>query len=330
MSKNRKEGIFLSIVFSFYNEEQVLIELISRVRNAIKDNKYLSGYELIFVNDYSNDRSEEILISEIQNSEDIVLVNMSRNFGVGECVYAGFSVSKGDAIVYMDSDLQDPPEVIQDLITEFVEDQELEVVYTTRKSRAGESRFKLLITSIAYKFIKYISNIDIPTSSGDFKLLSRRVVDLMLKHEEKLPYIRGLVSFYGFKQKQVLYDRDARFDGAENTKYPFLSKRMIDQNIDKVFISFSDAPLKITLYAGFFIALLSFSYLIFIIFQYYLGNNLPGWSAVMSIILILGGVQVSLIGFIGLYINQIFLAVKGRPNYVIDRIIRKDQSKDEK
>lgn len=105
---------------------------------------------------------------------------------------------------------------------------------------------------------------------------------------------------------------------------------MIDQNIDKVFISFSDAPLKITLYTGFFIALLSFSYLIFIIFQYYLGNNLPGWSAVMSIILVLGGVQVSLIGFIGLYINQIFLAVKGRPNYVIDRIIRKEQLKDEK
>ncbi len=324
--ENRKEKIFLSIVFSFYNEESVLNELISRVRNTLNQSNHLNGYELIFVNDYSTDGSEKLLLKEIQNSKDIVLVNMSRNFGTGECVYAGLSVSKGDAVVYMDSDLQDPPELINELIDEFVIDEEVQVVYTTRKTRRGESKFKLLITSIAYKFIKYISNIEIPTSSGDFKLLSRRVVDLMLKHEEKLPYIRGLVSFYGFKQKQVLYDRDPRFDGAENTKYPFLSKRMIDNNLDKVFISFSDAPLKLTLYLGFIVAFLAFIYLFFIISQYFMGNNLPGWSAVMASILILGGMQLSLIGFIGLYINQIFLGVKNRPNYVIEKIIRNQEN----
>lgn len=321
----RKEKIFLSVVFSFFNEERVLKELLSRVRNTLTQNKHLSNYELIFVNDSSTDSSEEILLEEIKNSKDVVLVNMSRNFGTGECVYAGFSVSKGDAVVYMDSDLQDPPELINELIEEFMIDEDVNVVYTTRRTRRGESKFKLLVTSIAYKFIKYISNIEIPTGSGDFKLLSRRVVDLMLRHEEKLPYIRGLISFYGFKQKQVFYDRDPRFDGAENTKYPFLSKRMIDNNLDKVFISFSDAPLKLTLYLGFFIALLAFIYLFFIITQFFMGNNLPGWSAVMASILILGGVQLSLIGFIGLYINQIFLGVKNRPNYVIEKIIRKEE-----
>jgi dolichol-phosphate mannosyltransferase len=325
-TKNKRERIFLSIVFSFFNEESVLRELISRVRVTLNNSKHLSGYELIFVNDSSTDGSEKILLEEIKNSKDIVLVNMSRNFGTGECVYAGFSVSRGDAVVYMDSDLQDPPELINELVEEFIIDEEVQVVYTTRKSRRGEGRFKLLVTSVAYKFIKYISNIEIPTSSGDFKLLSRRVVDLMLKYEEKLPYIRGLVSFYGFKQKQVFYDRDPRFDGAENTKYPFLSKRMIDNNLDKVFISFSDVPLKITLYLGFFIAVLAFIYLFFIIFQYFLGQNLPGWSAVMASILILGGVQLSLIGFLGLYINQIFLGVKNRPNYVIEKIIRNQEN----
>ena len=227
MVKNRKEGIFLSIVFSFYNEEVVLRELLSRVRNVLSSNPFLSGYELIFVNDCSTDNSETILIEELEKEGDIMLVNMSRNFGNSECVYAGFSVSKGDAIVYMDTDLQDPPEVIEELIKRYVDDESVEVVYTTRTSRAGESRVKLFITAVAYRFIKYISNINIPVDSGDFKLLSRKVVDLMLKHEEKLPYIRGLVSFYGFKQKQVFYDRDPRFDGSKNTNFNFDRSNLI-------------------------------------------------------------------------------------------------------
>lgn len=319
---------FVSVVLSFYNEEAVIPELLSRMRKmfaGVRDQ--ISGYELIFVNDASTDNSEELLCREVERKGDIVLVNMSRNFGVSECVYAGLAQSQGDAVVYMDADLQDPPEVIPALLEQWQTDPETEVVYTTRRTRAGEHPLKLLLTKIGYRFIKSISNMDMPVDSGDFKLLSRRVVDEILKCEEKLPYFRGLVSWVGFKQVPVYYDREARFDGRENTKFAVFSKRVIYGYLDRALISFSDAPLKLALFSGFFIAAMAAVYLMVVLVQKLFGWHEPGWPAIMATILFLGGVQLIVMGFIGLYINVIFHEVKKRPNYIVKNVLIKKQKR---
>lgn len=322
--RNPRQAPFVSVVLSFFNEQSVIPELLSRLRAVFAGERgNISGYELIFVNDASTDSSEQLLREEIERHDDLVLVNMSRNFGVSECVYAGFRHSRGDVVVYMDADLQDPPEVIPQLLATWREDAEVEVVYTTRRRRAGEHPLKMLLTKLGYRFINYISHTPLPIDSGDFKLLSRRVVGELLRCEEKLPYIRGLVTWVGFKQKQVFYDRDQRFDGRHNTKFPVLSRRVIYGYLDRALISFSDAPLKIALFGGFLIAGLAGIYLIIVLMQKLLGWYEPGWPAIMATILLLGGIQLIVLGFIGLYINVIFLEVKKRPNYIVNNIVRR-------
>ncbi|MDJ0943510.1 MAG: glycosyltransferase family 2 protein [Kiloniellales bacterium] len=315
---------FVSVVLSFYNEEAVIPELLSRLRQTfagVRDQ--ISGYELVFVNDASTDNSEELLNREIERHGDIVLISMSRNFGVSECVYAGFAQSTGDVVIYMDSDLQDPPELIPTLLERWRTDPDAEVVYTTRRTRSGEHPLKMLLTKVGYRFINRISNTDLPVDSGDFKLLSRRVVDEVLRCEEKLPYLRGLVSWVGFKQVQVYYDRDPRFDGRASTKFSVLSKRVIYGYLDRALISFSDAPLKLALFAGFFIAGLAAIYLMAVLVQKLFGWHEPGWPAIMATMLLLGGVQLIVLGFIGLYINVIFHEVKKRPNYIVKSVLSK-------
>lgn len=319
---------FVSVVLSFYNEQSVIPELLSRMRQMFADTReHISGYELIFVNDASTDGSEELLRREIEETGDIVMLNMSRNFGVSECVYAGFAQSRGDVVVYMDADLQDPPEVIPALLEQWRADPDAEVVYTTRRTRAGEHPLKMLLTKVGYRFVNRISSTDLPVDSGDFKLLSRRVVDEILRCEEKLPYLRGLVSWVGFKQVPVYYDREPRFDGRGNTKFSVLSKRVIYGYLDRALISFSDAPLKLALFAGFFIAGLAAFYLLVVLVQKIFGWHEPGWPAIMATMLLLGGVQLIVLGSIGLYINVIFHEVKRRPNYIVKDVLVRNEGR---
>jgi dolichol-phosphate mannosyltransferase len=313
-----------SVILSFYNEENVLPELIKRLRNVfslLQNKKIVESYELIFVNDNSTDNSENLLRGELTN-KDIVIINMSRNFGIVECLLAGMEHSSGDIIIYMDADLQDPPELIEQLIFSYIRDNDAEIVYTTRNKRYGEHWLKLLITKIGYRLIKKISDIDLQVDSGDFKLLSRRAVNEVLKLKEDRPYMRGLVSWIGFKQIQVFYDRDPRFDGAENTKNKVLSKRVIYYWIDRALISFSDAPLKLVLFIGIIFSLFSSLYIFVIIAQKIIGISLPGWSAIMASILMIGSIQILMLGFIGLYVGSIFRETKNRPKYIIKEIIR--------
>lgn len=319
----RRNRPFVSVVLSFYNEAAVIPELLARLRKVFAgEGERIAGYELVFVNDASTDASELLLRGEIAAMRDVVLVNTSRNFGVSECVYAGFRHARGDAVVYMDSDLQDPPEVITELLARWRDDPQAEVVYTTRRTRAGEHPLKLLLTKYGYRFISRISHVRLPVDSGDFKLLSRRVVDELLRCEEKLPYLRGLVSWVGFKQVQVFYDREARFDGRDNTKMPVISRRVIYGYLDRALISFSDAPLKLALLVGFGFASLAGLYLFVVLLQKIMGWYVPGWPALMAAILLLGGIQLIVLGFIGLYMNVIFLEVKKRPNYIIRDVLR--------
>ncbi len=316
----------ISVVLSFYNEENVIPELLVRMRkmftNLVSEQK-IGSYELIFVNDNSTDNSESMLRAEMSHG-DIVLVNMTRNFGVSECVMAGISQAKGDAVVYMDADLQDPPELIPELIARWQEDSQVGVVYTTRRKRAGENAFKMWFTKLGYRVINFISEINLPADSGDFKLLSRQVVDRLLELKEDKPYMRGLVSWVGYKQVQVFYDREARFDGRENSKMPVLSRKVLYYWLDRALISFSDAPLKAILLLGLIMSCVSLSYIVVIIIQKIMGWYEPGWPAIMSAILLSGGIQMMMLGFVGLYVGAIFRETKGRPQYLIKEVVTKD------
>ena len=326
MSTLRNGPVKVSVVLSFFNEENVLHELLKRLRTTfdtlIKEN-IVNDYELIFINDDSTDSSEDILRKEIEKG-DIVLINMSRNFGVTECAMAGFRQSTGDVVVYMDADLQDPPELISDLIVAWRDAPEVEVVYTTRTKRLGESKLKMLVTKFGYRLINSISDIELHIDSGDFKLLSRNVVNILNSLPEDKPYMRGLINWVGFKQKQIFYTRDERFDGADNTKMPVLSRKVVYYWLDRALISFSDAPLKMVLFIGFFFSFVSFLYILVVLYQKVIGVAVPGFSAIMSAVLLLGSLNLLTIGFVGLYISAIFREVKQRPSYIIKEVVKKD------
>lgn len=324
VSNNRTSDAKLSVVLSFYNEAGVLPELLVRMRAVFSKmiaEKNIGAYELIFVNDHSTDASEALLRDELKHG-DIVLVNMTRNFGVSECVMAGMRYATGDAVVYMDADLQDPPEVIPKLVKVWQDDSEVGVVFTTRTKRDGEHPLKMWITKIGYRLINGISEIDLPVDSGDFKLLSRSVVDQLLELKEDKPYLRGLISWVGYKQVPVFYEREARFDGRQNTKMRVLSRKVLYYWLDRALISFSDAPLKIILVLGFALSGLSLCYITVILIQKLMGWYVPGWPAVMSAILLLGGVQMVMLGFIGLYVGAIFRETKNRPQYLVKEVLR--------
>lgn len=187
----------------------------------------------------------------------------------------------------------------------------------------------MLVTKVGYRFIKHISDIKLPVDSGDFKLLSRRVVDHLLAFKEDKPYIRGLVSWIGYKQVQVFYNREPRFDGRENTKMPVLSKRVLYYWLDRALISFSDAPLKICLFLGLALSMASLLYILVVLFQKVMGWYEPGWPALMCAILFIGGIQLMMLGFTGLYVGAIFRETKGRPRYIVKDVLRSSERKQE-
>lgn len=307
----------ISVVFSFFNEESVLEELLSRTKHVFETLSENYAYELIFVNDRSTDRSLEILAAHARQDKRIKIVNMSRNFGVSECTLAGMKFSSGDAVVIMDADLQDPPEVIPRLIEQW-DTEKADIVYTIRTGRDGESRVKMLATRLGYKVLRYFSSIDLPVESGDFKLISRRVANQIVRLEEKEPYLRGLVRWVGFKQVAVQYHRESRHAG--ETHYPFYGHRALKNFLSGV-TSFSNAPLYLIFALGLVMSFGAFLYLMAVFAMKFLGWNLPGWSAIMATMLTFGGIQILSLGIIGLYVAKIHIEVKGRPNFIVDNTI---------
>jgi len=308
----------LSVVLSFRNEEEVLEELIRRLRTVLDgliQQGRLTDYELIFVNDDSTDRSEEVLERAAQGHRDIKVINMSRNFGVSVCVMAGMEFASGDAVVYMDADLQDPPEVIPQLV-EAWQDRNADVVHTVRVVRAGESRFKLWLTALGYRIIRYVSEVELPIEAGDFKLLSRRAVDHLVQLREKQPYLRGLACWIGFNQEKIEYRREPRAAG--KTKFPVFGRKVIRNFLNSALIAFSGIPLQLALLGGFVVSGIAFCLLVYVVLQKIFGNPTTGWSALMVTMLFLGGIQLLTIGILGLYLNSVYLETKGRPNYIIE------------
>ena len=274
-------------------------------------------FELIFVNDDSTDRSLEILKNHMAGNPRIKVINMSRRFGVSPCVMAGLRFAKGDAVVYMDADLQDPPDLIPDMLLLF--NNGADVVHTVRTSREGESAFKMWLTKKAYRIINTISDIQLIENAGDFKLLSRRVVDEVVKLNEYQPYTRGLIPWVGFRQETIGYKRNARHAG--ETKFSLLRSRGPFNEFIKGITAFSEIPLYISLMIGFLVAIGAFIYLIIIVITKMQGMNIPGWSGIMGVVLLLGAITLITNGFIGIYIGRIFNNVKGRPAYIIDNTL---------
>jgi len=316
----------ISVVLSFKNEEQNLPELILRLRKVL-DQEYPDRYELIFVNDASTDHSEQILLEAAKNHHDIRIITTSRSFGVSECVLLGMEYSSGDAIVYMDADLQDPPEVIPDLIRAWKTGDNIDIVHTVRLSRAGEPKIKIWLTDIGYNIIKQISDIYLEVEAGDYKLLSRRAVNEVIKFKEKKPYLRGLVTWIGFNQTTVYYHREARFGG--HTKFKFYGYRVMQNYLNSALISFSDIPLKLSLVAGIltiFIAIISLIYALVEKFIYQ--TTFGWWWSTLIAILFLGGLQLITMGILGLYVSSIYLETKGRPNYIIKKTFGFNENSD--
>ena len=305
----------LSVVFSFRNEENNLSELIKRVSETLKKLPNWK-YELIFVNDSSDDNSEKIL-TDLIKFHPITIINMSRKFGVGPCVLAGLKHSKGDVAIYMDSDLQDPPEIIPKLIEKF--ENGIDVVHTVRSKRLGEGKIKLFLTNIAYRLINITSEIPLPVNAGDFKLLSKRAIEHINSLKDYNPYIRGLSVWIGFKQDFVEYIRESRFSG--KSKFISIFSGPLAQFI-RGMTTFSTGPLYLGIYTGIFAILFSLMLIIYALYAKYSGLAIPGSSGLIIIVALFSGIILMTIGITGVYIARIYEQSQERPRYIIKNIVK--------
>ncbi|MDA0305552.1 MAG: glycosyltransferase family 2 protein [Proteobacteria bacterium] len=311
--KSTPKKALVSVVLSFRNEDDVLPELISRLGAVFS--KQPVDYELVFVNDDSTDGSYALLKKAAAKNNKIKVVNMARRFGVSECVMAGMAYASGDAIVYMDSDLQDPPEVIPELIAKWKDGAD--VVYTVRTKREGESPLKMWITRMAYRAINASSEVDLPVNAGDFRLLNRKKCDQLLEFGEMDPYTRGLIPWLGGRQEPVYYQRDARATGEAHFSL------FNSLNPYKTFISgltsVSMAPIFLILLAG---GLTVAGSLLWILLSWIGIFGGDGW---VPFVLLLWGSLMGSLGFVGIYVGRTYKDVRGRPRYIVRDTINLDK-----
>ena len=316
MQHRPEEHPVLSIVVPLFNEEGNVSPLMQRIA-AIADRLPGSpSYEVILVNDGSSDATASAVRAEMGRYANVVLASLSRNFGHQLAASAGIDLASGDAVVLMDGDLQDPPELIEQFVQKWRDGYD--VVYAVRRTRKGESPFKLLTARLFYRTIKRLTKVSIPVDTGDFRLMSRRVVDALKLTRERHRFLRGLVSWVGYPQIGVEYDRDERFSG--HTKYPFT--KMLRFAIDGI-TSFSEIPLRFASYMGFAVSIFAFVVAgAEILLKLFTGYNYPGYTSTIFAILFLGGVQLISIGTLGEYVGRIYDQVKARPLYLIADVMR--------
>ncbi|MBR2743816.1 MAG: glycosyltransferase family 2 protein [Clostridia bacterium] len=305
----------ISVIIPMYYEQDVAEECYSRLSNTLKN---IPGYEyeLICINDGSKDKTLEILEQIAYQDEKVKVISFSRNFGHQAAVTAGLQYVTGDAIVIIDADLQDPPELIPEML-KFWEDG-YEVIYGKRKSRAGESPFKLLSAKMFYRTLNALSDVEIPKDTGDFRLIDRKVVDTINLMPEHNKFLRGLISWVGYKQMPFEYERKERFAG--KTKYPL--RKMLKLAGDGI-ISFSNKPLKLVGGLGILSIFVSFCLLIYAIVSYIfkLNDLSAGWTSLMIGITFFAGVQLLSLWVLSEYIGRIYDETKQRPQYIVDKKI---------
>lgn len=308
----------ISVVIPMYFEEEVADECYNRTKKAL-DTLENYEYEIIFVNDGSKDQTLPILEDIAKNDNNVKILSFSRNFGHQAAVTAGLKYTTGDVVAIMDADLQDPPEVIAEMIKLW--EQGNEVIYAKRKSREGESKFKLFTAKMFYKVLNGLSDVEIPKDTGDFRLADRKVIDVINSLPEHNKFLRGLFSWVGFKQIPIEYERKERFAG--KTKYPL--KKMLKLASDGI-TSFSTKPLKILGIFGLISVIASIIILIYALISYIFNLNqlTAGWTSIMVTVTFLGGMQLLSIWLISEYIGKIYDESKGRPEYIIDKKINID------
>lgn len=301
-------GMKLSVVVPVYKEERNIPEFLRRVLPILQG--LAPDYEVIFSMDPSPDRTEEVILDGARSDPRVKLLKFSRRFGQPVATLAGMAHASGDAVVVMDVDLQDPPELIRDLVARFQEG--FDVVYAQRRNRRGETLIKRAVSWVGYRVINRIAEVNIPPNTGDFRLMSRRVVDEVVKLRESHGFLRGMVALVGFKQTSVLFDRPERFAGQGNYNR-FLGSLRIGMN---GVVCFSHALLSLSTVFGFLVAGLSFLGAV----AYLAGAPFPGSSpGVMLLVMFMGGVQLIGIGILGEYVGRIYDEVKQRPRYILDR-----------
>jgi glycosyltransferase involved in cell wall biosynthesis len=304
----------ISYVLPVFNESAGIVEFYEHLAKAVATNKKYD-YEFVFVNDGSRDDSLDRLRTLHKKDKRVKVVNFSRNFGHQIALTAGIDHATGDALIIMDTDLQDPPEVSMKLITEW--EKGFEVVYAKRRSRI-DGFFKKIAIYIYYRIQTRLANIDIPLDTGDFRLIDKKVADHLRSLHEKHPYIRGLVSWLGFSQTAVEYDRQGRFAG--ETNYPF--KKLVKLALDGL-TGFSTVPLQLISRLGYAAALLSVVGIIYVLITriFFASLTLPGWAVTLIAILFMGGVQLITLGVLGTYIGRIYSEVQDRPRYIVANVI---------
>ncbi|MCY8686921.1 glycosyltransferase family 2 protein [Bacillus spizizenii] len=300
-----------SVVVPVYNEELVIHETYQRLKEVMDQTK--ENYELLFVNDGSKDHSIEILREHSLLDPRVKIIDFSRNFGHQIAITAGMDYAQGNAIVVIDADLQDPPELILDMIEKWREGYE--VVYAVRTKRKGETFFKKQTAALFYRLLSSMTDIDIPIDTGDFRLMDRKVCDEMKRLKEKNPFVRGLVSWVGFKQTAVEYVRDERLAG--ETKYPL--KKMLKLSMDGI-TTFSHKPLKLASYAGMLMSGAGFLYMFIVLYlKLFTDSTITGWSSLIVIQLLFSGIVLLILGMIGESIGRIYDEAKDRPLYIVQK-----------
>lgn len=303
----------LSVIVPCYNEEAVIEEFYKRTKKAFEGLKDIEPY-IVFINDGSSDKTGYILDQIAQNDSHARVIHFSRNFGHQPAVTAGLNTCESDLAIIIDADLQDPPELIPELI-EVHRNEKASVVFCVRKKRKGETFFKKMTAKMFYKTMNNLSEVEFPRDTGDFRLVDRKAINAFNQLKEKGKYIRGLICWIGFKQVPFYYDRDARFAG--ETKYPL--KRMLSF-AKKAMLYFSKKPLKLSISLGVGAVLAGIVYALWIIFGQIFGiiGTVSGWTSTIILIIFFGGVQLLTIGVLGQYIGVLFDEAKNRPEYIID------------
>jgi dolichol-phosphate mannosyltransferase len=311
----------LSVAIPLYNEEATVRELHRRLTEVLTP---LIDYELVIVDDRSTDDTWTVLRELAATDDRLRLIRLSRNFGHQVAISAGLDAARGDAVVLMDGDLQDPPEVIASLLERWRDGYD--VVFAVRVDREGETLFKRATAAAFYRLMRRMSQVDIPEQAGDFRLLSRRAADALIAMPERARFLRGMASWIGFRQVGVPYHRDPRYAG--ETKYPL--RKMIRFANDAV-TSFSTAPLRIVSGAGFLMVVFCVLYLVYtLVIRFATDRAVQGWTSLVVLLLLIGGFQLMGLGVVGQYVARIFEEAKGRPLYLVDEVVdgRRDDSAD--
>ena len=303
----------LSIVVPCFNEEACLGTLHERLTNAARP---VAGddYEIVLVNDGSRDGSWAMMRTMAARDPHVVAVNLSRNHGHQLALTAGLDLSRGDTVLIIDADLQDPPELLPEMMKS-MQSENADVVYGVRRSRSGETAFKRATAHGFYRLLSRATEVEIPVDTGDFRLMSRRALDALLAMPEQARFIRGMVAWIGFRQAPFVYDRQERFAG--ETKYPL--RKMVRFALDAL-TGFSSAPLKLASHAGLWLSFGSVLLVLYIAYAWLTGSSIQGWTSLMLVVVVLGAIQMFVLALMGEYIGRLYNEAKRRPLYIVQEI----------